>query len=306
MTTLPPLHADPCPILATAVVPWTEQYAFDEETFRRQVRTIARGLTRRIYIFGTAGEGHAVAERQFEQIAGCFWKVAEAETVSPMLGVISLSLATVIERIELGQALGFRQFQISLPAWGALNDAELGRFFSETCGRFPDCQFLHYNLARSRRVLTAAEYARLTAAHPNLVAVKMSSEDLKVLGALMQLAPRLRVFLTEFGYVQARRLGRCGLLASLATANYACARKFVHEDDETRQAMVPELRAIAAGLNAAASGRYHMDGAFDKMLFRLNDPNFPLRLLPPYEAATEEDFVRFHDLLPVRWRNPSP
>jgi dihydrodipicolinate synthase/N-acetylneuraminate lyase len=76
------------PILATAVVPWTSDFRFDAETFRREVRTIARGLTRHIYIFGTAGEGYAVSDRQFEEIATCFQVCAREEGVSPLLGVI--------------------------------------------------------------------------------------------------------------------------------------------------------------------------------------------------------------------------
>ena len=67
----------PLPILATAVVPWTADYQFDADTFRSQVRTIARGLTRHIYIFGTAGEGYAVSEAQFREIATCFWRCAQ-------------------------------------------------------------------------------------------------------------------------------------------------------------------------------------------------------------------------------------
>ena len=63
-----------------------------------------------------------------------------------MVGVISLSLPTIIERIERARQMGIRHFQISLPSWGALSDSELKTFFKETCGRFPDCSFLHYNL----------------------------------------------------------------------------------------------------------------------------------------------------------------
>jgi hypothetical protein len=37
-----------------------------------------------------------------------------------MLGVISTSLGTVIERIEFGLELGYRQFQISFPSWGTV------------------------------------------------------------------------------------------------------------------------------------------------------------------------------------------
>ena len=75
---------------------------FDADAFVRQVRHLAGALTRHIYIFGTAGEGYAVSEGQFDQVAGTFWTVARECAVTPMLGVISLSLATIIERIERG------------------------------------------------------------------------------------------------------------------------------------------------------------------------------------------------------------
>jgi hypothetical protein len=67
-------------------------------------------------------------------------------------------LGTVIERLEFGLGLGYRQFQISFPAWGRVGDAERDVFFAETCGRFGQAQFLHYNTPRGGRVLTGAEY----------------------------------------------------------------------------------------------------------------------------------------------------
>src|SRR5688572_29357361 len=161
-------------ILATAVVPWTARLEFDEDKFIRQVQTIAGGLTRHIYIFGTAGEGYAVTDGQFDRIASTFWQVARPCGVAPMLGIISLSLPTIIERIARGREMGFRTFQLSLPSWGALNDQELDQFFAETCGRFRDCQFHHYNLARTKRLLTSVEYLRLASSHDNLIAIKAS------------------------------------------------------------------------------------------------------------------------------------
>ena len=74
-----------------------------------------------------------------------------------MVGVISLSLPTIIGRIERAHAMGARRFQLSLPSWGSLNDAEVATFFRETCARFPDVEFLHYNLMRAGRILTGAE-----------------------------------------------------------------------------------------------------------------------------------------------------
>ncbi len=297
-----PLPASPPAILATAVVPWTERYEFDEIIFRRQVHTLARTLTRHIYIFGTAGEGHAVTEKQFDQITTSFWRCAQECGVSPMVGLISLSLPTIIERIERGRALGFRTFQLSLPSWGALNDRELDTFFAETCGRFPDCQFHHYNLLRTKRLLTSVEYRRLAAAHPNFIAVKAGISDPAVIADLLTVAPRLRFYLGEMGYAIARRTHNVGLLISLATVNPARAHAFVAGDDARRAADLVELKAMLASLMQLSAGRFHMDSAHDKMLFRVVDPEFPLRLLPPYAGATEEEFARFLAALPAGWR----
>jgi dihydrodipicolinate synthase/N-acetylneuraminate lyase len=296
----------PAAILATAVVPWTERFEFDEDRFCQQVRTISRDLTRHLYVFGTAGEGYAVTEKQFDRIARAFWLSAREAAAAPMLGVISLSLPAIIDRIGRGREMGFRLLQLSLPSWGPLNDRELDLFFAETCGRFPDCRFNHYNLLRTKRLLTSVEYRRLATAHPNLIGIKASTDDPKIVADLLSVSDRLRLFFTEYGYAIARRTQDVGLLISLASVNYARAQAFVAGNDAQRESDVADLRAIAAALREAAGGRFHMDGAYDKMLFRVGQPDFPLRLLPPYAAATEEDFARFLAALPPGWAPPSP
>lgn len=302
---MPTADAPPA-ILATAVVPWTERYEFDETRFRQEVHTIARTLTRHIYIFGTAGEGHAVSEKQFDEITKAFWHAAQESGVSPMVGLISLSLPAIIERIERCRALSFRTFQLSLPSWGALNDRELDAFFAETCGRFPDCQFHHYNLLRTKRLLTSVEYRRLAAAHPNFIAVKSGASDPAIVADLLTVAPRLRYYFTEMGYAIARRTHDVGFLISLASINPARAKAFVAGDDARRTADVAELTAILATLMKLSANRFHIDSAYDKMLFRVADRDFPLCLLPPYAGATEEDFASFLAALPAGWRPDTP
>ncbi len=265
----------PAAILATAVVPWTESYEFDEDRFCQQVQTIARDLTPNIYVFGTAGEGYAVTESQFDQIASVFWRSSQEAKAFPMLGIISLSLPTIIERIERGYAMGFRDFQLSLPSWGELNDHELDVFFAETCGRFPNCHFHHYNLLRTKRFLTSVEYTRLAAAHPNLVAVKAGTRDPAVIADLLKVSPRLRFYFTEYGYAQARKTHDVGFLISLASANHARAKAFVAGDDARRTADLQELQVMLESLQGLAQGKFHIDGGFDKMIYKVNDPSFP-------------------------------
>lgn len=289
-------------ILATAVTPWTDSYQFDEETFCRQVRTITHDLTNHIYVFGTAGEGYAVTDKQFDQIVTAFTRTMKECKGTPMVGVVSLALGTMIERIERAHAQGVREFQLSLPSWGALNDHELDVFFAETCGRFPDCNFLHYNLLRTKRRLTSVEYLRLAAAHPNLVAVKAGTNDEAIVADWLKVSPRLRFYLTEGAYAIARRTHEVGLLISLASINPKRAKRFVSGTNAERTADEAELRAMLAVLLKRAENRFHMDGAFDKLLFKVSDPSFPLRLLPPYASSSDEDYAEFMKVIPPGWR----
>lgn len=283
----------PRALLGTCLVPWREDGSWDEALFRRTVRELVRTLTPHLYIFGTAGEGHAVSDGQFEAITRAFVDEMRGAEAQPMVGVISVSLATVVQRIEWAQAMGVRQFQLSLPAWGALNDAELDRFFSETCGRFPEARFLHYNLARAGRVLTGREYARLAPRHPNLVAVKMGGANLEAQETVARSAPQLRCFFTEFAYIALRERTDCGLLCALSGCEPRLARRLHEADAAGRQELEPVFRSLHAAAKAALDGRAHMDGAYDKMYLKLHYPDFPLRLLPPYVSADEEQFARF-------------
>ncbi|HPA18543.1 MAG TPA: dihydrodipicolinate synthase family protein [Verrucomicrobiae bacterium] len=296
-------------ILATCCVPWNEDYTFAEEIFRRQVRRLISEGIQDLYIFGTAGEGYAVSDRQFDEITRVFLEETRTRDVKGMVGVISLSLGTIIERIERARGMGARVFQLSLPSWGALRDSELDVFFDETCGRFPDCEFLHYNLPRAQRLIAPAEYRWLADRHPNLIATKNSTTDVQRLSGLLSEAPQLRHFVTEVGFADASVLGECGLLISVANTNLALARAYFEAGCRRDEAALAETSReageLVAELKKLVGPDVHMDGAFDKMFCRVNDPAFPLRLLPPYAAATEGVFERFASLLRKkypRWR----
>ena len=297
-------------IMSTCVVPWDENGDFIEGLFRDHVRTLCENLTRHLYVFGTAGEGYAVSDRQFDRIVAAFSDEMQAAGAEPMVGVISLSLATIVERIERSRERGVRRFQISLPSWGPLSDAELFAFFDQVCGRFRDCEFLHYNLLRAKRLVTAADYARLSAAHPNLVATKNSTDSINRIDELEALAPDLRHFYTEVGYAYGSLIAEPGLLIGIAGTNHAAAKQFfeagVRRDSGRLLAMQRELGAAIRDLVALVGAEAHIDGAYDKMLWKLFDPRFPLRLLSPYQHCPEATFERFKTLLAERYPNWCP
>jgi dihydrodipicolinate synthase/N-acetylneuraminate lyase len=294
----------PC-ILATCCVPWNVDGTLAEEIFRREIRDLLTNLTRDLYLFGTAGEGYAVTDKQFDQIVRIFREETNQPDVRGMVGVMGLSLGTMIERIERARGMGIRYFQISLPSWGALSDGEMKQFFKEICARFPDCSFMHYNLQRTKRLVTPEEYGVLANEHPNLVAAKNSTDSMERIFGLMTKAPQLQHFFTEIGYGYGSQMGECGLLISIASVHFAEAKCYFQagqrRDAKALSPVQRELSELVNDVVALGRGEAHMDGAFDKVFCKIHDPAFPLRLLPPYAGLSDETFQKIVGMIQKKY-----
>ncbi len=108
--------------------------------------------------------------------------------------------------------------------------------------------------------------------------------------------------MTELGYTIARKTHDIGLLISLASINPARAKAFVAGDDARRAEDAVVFAAMGETLRQLSANRFHMDGGYDKMLFRFSDPDFPLQVLAPYAGPSQEDYERFAASLPPYWR----
>ena len=78
-------------LLGAALLPWREDFTLDELQFREHIRSIIRHGFQHIYLMGTAGEGYALTDRQFQQVVQVFWEEMQQPDLHPMVGVISLS-----------------------------------------------------------------------------------------------------------------------------------------------------------------------------------------------------------------------
>jgi dihydrodipicolinate synthase/N-acetylneuraminate lyase len=284
----------PQAILVSCEAPWDAQEQLLEETFRREVRMVLKHFNH-LYIFGTAGEGYAVDTTLFQQVVRVFYEETRGEDIHPMVGVIALSTANFVERIGFAYDMGFRVFQISLPAWGALNDRELLTFFSDVCGAFPEAKFLHYNLPRTKRVLTGADYRKLIDAVPNLVATKNTGGGLDRAADLMIHAAELQHFFGEQNFPHGCMYGECSLLSSFgpmtphkAKALFAAGLK---GDLVAMFALQKEFHDMLHGALGPLLAEGRIDGAYDKLLVRLGGlEEMPLRLLSPYQGFSEEQY----------------
>ena len=293
-----PTRRFPTGLMSTCCVPWTAEYRLDETAFRASIRS-ALGGTPHLYVFGTAGEGYAVTTAQYRQIVEVFADEMRRGGAEPMVGVIDLSLGTILERIQQARERGVRLFQISLPSWGAVSTDELYRFFDAVCGGFPDCRFLHYNLPRTKRLVTGREYGELARRHANLVATKNCGDSLSHIQSLIEDAPELTHFLSENGYVYGSLWGECGILVSFIM-NWPRLRELYEagrrRDVDRLVAIQREIRVVIQTLFETVPDN-RIDGSYDKLFEKMYHPEFPLRLLPPYLGSSDEEFHTFVNLL---------
>ncbi|HMO58446.1 MAG TPA: dihydrodipicolinate synthase family protein [Roseiflexaceae bacterium] len=284
----------PQAVLVSCEIPWDDREQLLEEAFRSEVRhTLAAGFNH-LYIFGTAGEGYAVDLARFRQIVSIFAEETRAPGVWPMVGVIALSTATVVERLTIAYEAGFRVFQISLPSWGALNDTEVLTFFRDVCGTFPDAQFLHYNLPRAKRILGGADYRRLIDAVPNLVATKNTGGGLARAADLMANAAELQHFFGEENFPHGCMFGECSLLSSVGVLAPQLVNDFFAAGRTRDLARLftyqHEFMRFFGEVFAPISGE-RIDGTYDKAIVRLSGMEaMPLRLLSPYQGMSDAEF----------------
>lgn len=284
----------PQTILISCEIPWDERENFLEEDFRQQVRRALSAGFRHVYTFGTAGEGYAVDLARFTRIAEVFREETKGEGVHAQIGVIALSVAQFRERLRIAYDIGFREFQISLPSWGALNDGEVMRFFVDVCSSFPDARFLHYNLMRTKRLLTGADYRRIADAVPNLVATKNTGTTVLTTMELLREAGDLQHFLSEAMFPTGCLHGECSLLSSFGPL-FPRRTHQLFEYGRTKQwdklfAYQAEYLKAVEEVIAPLRRQSLIDGAYDKALVRLAGVPMPLRLLSPYQGFAEEVF----------------
>ena len=290
--------------LAACMLPWTTDFELDVPVFERHVRSTIDANYLCIYLMGTAGEGYALTDARFKQVVDVFAALTVRSGLDPQIGVISLSMGHIIERIQFAYEKGIRMFQISLPSWGALDETETLLFFKTVCGRFPDCRFLHYNLPRAGRIIKGVEYHQICQQVPNLVATKNSSTDYARTADLMRYAPELQHFFLQGNFAMGCTFSECSLLCSFGVlfpkTSWQLFEAGVKRD-------LGELFRITrlfweCGQDLLAHcRRQQIDGTFDKTFIWLRDPSFSNRLLPPYMGLSEEESQICHEIYQTKY-----
>ena len=286
----------PSTVMVSIICPWDDDERLDEAMFRRATRhALASGFTH-LYVFGTAGEGYAVDTARFRQVVEALHDETAGTEAQPMVGVIGLSTGNVLERLGVAHGLGFRAFQISLPSWSPLADAEVVAYLEAICGAFPDSQFMHYNTVKAGRLVSGSLYREIVERVPNLVATKTMTSDLGVVAGVVRDAPELMHFLTEQSIVYGGLFGEVALLGTFAALAPEQSRALLEAVRNGRHARAAEIGSWFERLNHTIFDPLmvdrRVDGAYDKTIEKLSKgmAGFPLRMLSPYRTVSELEF----------------
>lgn len=307
----------PSTVMVSVVCPWDEREQLDEAVFRRAIGLCRDAGFRHIYVFGTAGEGYAVDTARFRRVVEVFGEELLGTDARPMVGVIGLSTANVLERLRVAYDLGFREFQFSLPSWSPVVDAEVHAYVKQLCSAFPDAVFMHYNSGKTGRILTGSHYRRLADENPNLVATKHMAGDLASVASVVRDAPELTHFLTEQSIAYGALFGPCALLGTFAELAPKRAWALL---EAARDGRPEDAAAIGSWFERLGRDVFdplmvdrRVDGAYDKAILKLAMPEFPLRMLSPYRSLGEDEFAaareRLLALYPDHaddWQRPEP
>ncbi|MDB6025837.1 MAG: hypothetical protein JWM68_2060, partial [Verrucomicrobiales bacterium] len=125
---------------------------------------------------------------------------------------------------------------------------------------------------------------------------KNSTDSMERVFGLMTKAPQLQHFFTEIGYAFGSQIGECGLLISIASIQFAEAKRYFEigqrRDTSALLQGQRELSELVNELVGLGRSEAHMDGAYDKVFCKIHDPEFPLRLLSPYAGLSDATFKK--------------
>lgn len=289
-------------VMVTAVAPWDENENLIEDSFQQIIRSaLAKGF-KQIYIFGTAGEGYAVDTARFRQMVAIFHEEVRAKDVQAQVGAIGLSTANIVERIAFAHDVGFREFQISFPCWGALDDDEVMTFFKDVCGTFADSKFLHYNTPSAKRTMSGADYRLVADEVPNLAATKNGGPDITKVADLMTHAPDLQHFFIEHLYPYGCLYGECSILSSFAASSPTKTWQLYEAGKAGRfeECFRIGQEFIDVWTDVFSPTDYRtdpIDPAWDKMIVKFAGIDIPLRLLSPYHCFPDEVYEQCRKIL---------
>ncbi|MDP6830135.1 MAG: dihydrodipicolinate synthase family protein [Alphaproteobacteria bacterium] len=205
-------------IIAPMTTPFTRKGEVDEAAFRKQVNFLIGAGVHGLAVGGSTGEGHTLSAKEATRLVRV--ALAEAKGRVPVVaGIIVDSTQQAIERAEAVADLGPAALQIT-PVHYLFrpDDSHMLEHF-RTVGKATKTPILIYNVI-PWSYLSPALLIRIMKEVPQVVGVKQSAGDMKLLADLLLGAPKGSRIMTAVDALMypSFALGAHGAIAAILTA----------------------------------------------------------------------------------------
>ena len=279
-------------------VAWTDDDAFDEETYRADVARTCEAGVPGVYSGGTSGEFYAMEYDEFCRVSAAMVEECRARNVPAMVGCTATYTMGAVRRAEWAAQIGASAIQVALPFWMEVGEEQVVPFFREVARAAGSLSFSIYETTRAKKALTLAQHRAIVEAVPNYTMVKANAGTIgSEPDGCQALSEFVNVFVGETRWAELGRRGAVGCCSAMVYWNPRFVLELWRLLREQRwdelDEKSPKLKALHEFLAGQFAAKGFTDTAYDRMGGRAGGfLKTSLRSRAPYPSATLDDVER--------------
>lgn len=285
---------------ATVLLPLNADESIDYTWLAAQLDFIIAAGVNGLYTNGTASEFYSQTEDEFDRLHALMAEKCEHAGMPFQIGVSHPNAQTSLARLRRAVAFKPGAWQVILPDWLPVVDAEAVAFLERMAEAAAPAGLVLYNPPHAKRALAPRDFARLKQAVPQLVGVKVMDGDEQWYAEMREQAGGLSVFVPGHHLATGLLLGAAGSYSNIACLHPVGARRW-YELMKTEPARALEiearLRKFFADHIAPFKMRGYSNAALDKLLAAIGRWSATgTRLRWPYQWIPEREAERLRPL----------
>ncbi len=286
---------------ATLMLPINADESIDYARLDEELAYLTTAGVNGLYTNGTAGEFHTQTETEFDQIHELVAARCTAANLPFQIGASHMSFQLSLERIRRSRAFQPSAFQVILPDWFPVQEAEMLtclRLFAEAADPIP---LVLYNPPHAKRRLTPPQFGALKRAIPALVGVKVPGGDENWYADMRAHMSDLSVFVPGHHLATGYSRGAAGAYSNVACLHPVGAQHWY----DLMRVDLPAALAIEqriqqffeAEITPYITVKGYPNGALDKLLSVIGGwARVGSRLRLPYRWIDEVEAVRLRGI----------
>jgi dihydrodipicolinate synthase/N-acetylneuraminate lyase len=203
-------------VWGTVLLPLDEQDHIDDARLREELEVLTAAGLDGVYAHGTAGEFHELDEEEYDRINRAVAEHAARAGVRFQLGAGHMSGRLSLDRIRRAARHHPDAIQVILPDWVPLSADEALSALARMATTAGDIPLVLYNPPHAKTGLDPAVLARLAAAVPQLIGVKVAGGDADWYRAMRPVTSRLAVFVAGHTLATGLLEGAAGSYSNVA------------------------------------------------------------------------------------------